>query len=317
MQPVLSRAMRMLLGREHFDETELEKLTAQIKADPTLMEPFADDEDIDTHVDTPLVAKSDLSLLINALEGSGLQTKTISNTVVEVIEPGLRIALHPSGLTDDAVASYLDGLNPILRRLAHELWRPGERMPLVLGTAESGAFRVVKPVWVKPDGVHHLRNFTELHELAMAWDGVSPPLDVWLSAERAVRAEARRKLEDMANLAATRVSTIRSDQIAAAKFRLQEELGRFLICIAPDTDDLNGKLHRMTQDRNATAERLQRVFYRLGEYPDWSLPKLEALREWRDAMSANQIKTRLTGRELDAAMDDPRWAFAQFDGAVG
>jgi hypothetical protein len=24
-------------------------------------------------------------------------------------------------------------------------------------------------------------------------------------------------------------------------------------------------------------------------------------------MTANQIKTRLTGRELDAAMDDPRW----------
>ena len=107
------------------------------------------------------------------------------------------------------------------------------------------------------------------------------------------------------------MSTIRSDQVAAAKFRLQEELRRFLICVAPDTDDLNGKLHRMTQDRNATAERLQRVFYRLGEYPDWSPSKLEALREWRDAMSPNQIKTRLTGRELDAAVDDPRWTFTQ------
>ena len=265
MQPVLSRAMRMLLGREHFDDTELEKLAAQIKSDPTLMEPFADDEDIDTDVDTPLVRKSDLSLLIDALDGSGLQTKAASSTVVELIEPRLRIALQPSGLTDDTAATYLDGLNPALRRLAHELWRPGERMPLVLGTAESGAFRVVKAVWVKSDGVRYLRNFTDLHELAMAWDGVSPPLDVWLSAERTVRAEARRKLEDIANLADTCVVTIRSEQIAAAKFRLQEELGRFLVCAAPDTDDLNGKFHRMTRDRNATAERLQRVFHRLGD----------------------------------------------------
>jgi hypothetical protein len=311
MQPVLSRAMRMLLGREDVDERELETLAAQIKADPTLMEPFADDEDVDTHVDAPLVAKKDLSLLINTLDGSGLQTKAISNTVVELTEPGLRIALQPGGLTDDAVATYLDGLNPTLRRLAHELWRPGERMPLVLGTAESAAFRVVNAVWVGSDRVQHLRNFEELYELTRAWDGVSPPIDVWLSAERTVRAEARRQLEDMANLALARGSTMRADQIAAAKIRLQEELGRFLICFAPDTDDLNGKLHRMTQDRNATAERLQRVFYRLGEYPDWSPSKLEALRQWRDAMSANQIKTRLTGRELDAAMDDPRWAFAQ------
>ena len=51
MQPVLSRAMRMLLGKEDFDEMELEKLAAEIKADPALMEPFADDDDVDTHVD--------------------------------------------------------------------------------------------------------------------------------------------------------------------------------------------------------------------------------------------------------------------------
>src|ERR1019366_2360384 len=102
--------------------------------------------------------------------------------------------------------------------------------------------------------------------------------------------------------------TIRAQQIAAAKIRLQEELGRFLICAEQDTDDLNGKLHRMTQDRTATADRLRRVFHRLGEYPDWTAAKLQSLRSLRDDMTANQIKTRLPGRELDAAMEDPRWA---------
>jgi hypothetical protein len=63
----------------------------------------------------------------------------------------------------------------------------------------------------------------------------------------------------MMKRATVRVGTIRAQQIAAAKLRLQEELGRFLICTEPDTDDLNGKLHRMTQDRTATAERLRRV----------------------------------------------------------
>jgi hypothetical protein len=50
MQPVLSRAMRMLLGREHFDETELATLAEQINNNPSLMEPFADDDEVDTHV---------------------------------------------------------------------------------------------------------------------------------------------------------------------------------------------------------------------------------------------------------------------------
>ena len=63
----------------------------------------------------------------------------------------------------------------------------------------------------------------------------------------------------------------------------------------------------MTQDRTATADRMRRVFDRLGEYPDWTVAKLQALRGLREEMTANQIKTRLTGRELDAALDDPRW----------
>ena len=308
MQPVLSRAMRMLLGREHFDETELETLAKQIKADPSLMEPFADDDELDTHVATPLVAKDNLGLLIDALEGSGIRTKPISGAIVELTEPGLRIAMRPKGLTEDMLVTYLDGLNPTLRRFAHQLWRAGERMPLVLGTAEIGAFRSVHAAWVGSEGVKRIRNFAELLELVAAWNGTSPAVDDWLSAQRSVRAEARQQVEAMMKLAALRVATIRAQQVAAAKLRLQEELGRFLICAEPDTDDLNGKLHGMTQDRTATAERLRRVFHRLGGYPDWPVAKLLALRSLRDNMTANQIKTRLTGRELDAAMDDPRWA---------
>ena len=57
------------------------------------MEPFADDDEVDTHTDTPLVAKDDLGLLIDALEGSGIDTKRISDAVVELAEPGFRIAI--------------------------------------------------------------------------------------------------------------------------------------------------------------------------------------------------------------------------------
>jgi hypothetical protein len=64
MQPVLSRAMRMLLGRVHFDEAELANLAEQIKSEPSLMEPFADDDELDTKLDTALVTKDDLGLLI-------------------------------------------------------------------------------------------------------------------------------------------------------------------------------------------------------------------------------------------------------------
>jgi hypothetical protein len=102
--------------------------------------------------------------------------------------------MRPKGLTEDMLVTYLDGLNPTLRRFAHQLWRAGERMPLVLGTAEIGAFRSVHAAWVGSEGVKRIRNFAELLELVAAWNGTSPAVDDWLSAQRSVRAEARQQL---------------------------------------------------------------------------------------------------------------------------
>ena len=102
---------------------------------------------------------------------------------------------------------------------------------------------------------------------------------------------------------------MRQQQMGAARLRLIEELGRMLICFEPDTDDLNGKLYRLASQNTPTATRLRRVMERLGGYPDWELRHIVALREFRETLNGHQAQTRLTGRELDAALDDPRWVF--------
>lgn len=99
----------------------------------------------------------------------------------------------------------------------------------------------------------------------------------------------------------------RSAQLIAARLRLIEELGRTLICFEPDTDDLNGKFHRLASGRTATAERLQMVYARLAGYPEWDEFHLADLGDYRAALTPAQVKSRLTGRELDAALADPRW----------
>jgi hypothetical protein len=100
----------------------------------------------------------------------------------------------------------------------------------------------------------------------------------------------------------------RTAQVEAARLRLIEELGRMLICFEPDTDDLNGKFHRLSNERSPTADRLKTVFARLGNYPEWDAFHLADLRKYRAELTPAQVKTRLTGRELDAALSDPRWA---------
>jgi hypothetical protein len=79
-----------------------------------------------------------------------------------------------------------------------------------------------------------------------------------------------------------------------------------LVCYAPDIDDLNGKFHRLASEATPTANRLKTVFNRLGAYPDWDAEHLAELRSFRNTMSPSQIKIRLTGSELDAALADPR-----------
>jgi len=113
---------------------------------------------------------------------------------------------------------------------------------------------------------------------------------------------------DRAERFATAMGSKATAQHKAASHRLIEELGRLLICIEPDTDDLNGKFHRLASEQTPTAHRLQNVFQRLGGYPNWEAQHVADLRGFRDDLAPSQIKTRLTGRELDAALADPRWA---------
>ena len=120
-------------------------------------------------------------------------------------------------------------MNPPLRRFAHQLWRPGERLPLVLGTAEERCFslRMHRLGWGRKVS-ERIRNFAELRERVADWNGTTPAVGDWLSAQRIVRAEARREVEGMMKRASFACF---HDPCAAGrgrKTRLQEELGRFL-----------------------------------------------------------------------------------------
>jgi hypothetical protein len=59
LQPVLSRAMRMLAGREHIDERVLTDLATEIENDPTIIEAFLDDDATELPPDAPLIGPED------------------------------------------------------------------------------------------------------------------------------------------------------------------------------------------------------------------------------------------------------------------
>ncbi len=155
--------------------------------------------------------------------------------------------------------------------------------------------------------MREVRCFADLKALVAAWDGKEAPTGAWQAARANLRLAAQGMVTDMASRAAATAASKAAAQIEAARLRLVDELGRLLICFEPDTDDLNGKFHRLASEQTPTAHRLQSVFGRLGGYPDWEGHHITDLREFRGNLGPSQVKTRLTGRELDAALADPRW----------
>ena len=96
-------------------------------------------------------------------------------------------------------------------------------------------------------------------------------------------------------------------QKQAASIRLQHELGRYLICLGGGTENLNETLHHQMSRDIASAQRLRRCLERLGGYPEWPLDLCRDLESFVEGLTENQRKARLLGKELDAALEDPRW----------
>jgi hypothetical protein len=176
-----------------------------------------------------------------------------------------------------------------------------------LVSVESDAFRTIISSWVGPQGTEEVNSFADVKRLVAEWDGNEPPVDAWNTARVTIENRARAVVEQLGVRAKAISDRERRQQREAARFRLIEELGRLLVCYAPDIDDLNGKFHRLASEATPTANRLKTVFNRLGAYPDWDTEHLAELRSFRNTMSPSQMKSRLIGGELDAALADPRW----------
>jgi superfamily II DNA or RNA helicase len=307
MQPVLSRAMRMLAGREHVDEKALAALAQEIGNDPAVTEAFPDEEAADPAPEPPLIGPDETETLLSALDGTGVEVRAETNTRHVIGDGPLRIVTDAGAIPLHPDTACIDGLDQRQWALLRELQRPGERLPFLLVSVEDDTFKAIACGWVGLLGVSEVHSFADLKRLITEWDGAEPPLEAWNAARIALEDRARTVVAQLATRAKSINACERQQQQEAARLRVIEELGRLLVCSPPDTDDLNGKFHRLASEPTPTAQRLRSVFNRLGAYPEWDADHLAELHGFRNELTPAQIKTRLTGRELDAALADPRW----------
>ena len=221
---------------------------------------------------------------------------------------GVRFAVRTEVLENKQDALPLSPLLPQVRELAEACQRPGEHLPLVTASVQRGAFRRTVMCWIGGTVPTEVVSFAQLKALTDIWDGTYPNACAYVGAEAAGREQAEREVEVMSEEARCREADALVRQAGAAQLRLLRELGRYLVCFGEGTADLNSVLYREMRRDTATAGRLRQIFKRLGEaYPEWPQWLLREFDVFHGSLAANQRQGRLIGKELDAALDDPRW----------
>lgn len=81
-----------------------------------------------------------------------------------------------------------------------------------------------------------------------------------------------------------------------------------LVCINKEVEELNQVLYKQMNRDIGRAQRLKKCLEKLGGYPERPESFLGELRIFLDALTPNDRSARLLGSQIDAALDDPRWA---------
>ena len=308
MQPVLARARRMLLGQEGDSREALEATAEKVEAEPLAREAYAE-SDAEEVVSAPApLTRADIVQALKELVGEfGPRARLVGDGLYRISGIAGAIATDTAALEREDTAAPLSPLMPQLRKLADQLDRHGERLPLVVGSYQIGPFRSSAAYWVGSGVIAAIESVAELRRRLESWNGLLSDPGEWLDAQRIAKREAEKAVRQMEQRARQREQENLRRQKQAARLRLQRELGRYLVCLGAGTADLNSALYQQMSRDIASAVRLRKALEKFGDYPEWPAELCRDLEVFYRELTGNQRRARLLGTEIDAALDDPRW----------
>lgn len=314
MQPVLAKARGMLLGHDRAPDPQmLAELADRIEQDHLQAESYIESDAEPPSGRGAILTREDLEIALRELPTDcGItvreNTSDCSFTISSRVLRKRKVSTRVESLQRDLEAMPLTPESSFVRQLVAYLNGDAQRLPLVIGSYAEGGFRASVAVWVDGNGVETIADVRELRQRLDKWSGGLPDPGRWLAARQFAEAEAKRLVISMRDLAQSRHNDAIEAQLSAARERLTKELGRFLVCLGTGADNLNEVFYQHMSRDVSTAARLREVFERLGSrYPDWSSEACQELAAFYEQLSENQRKARLLGREVDAALQDPRW----------
>lgn len=315
MQPVLARAQAMLNNPGEFSVEELERLATAAERDFLSAETYLDSEAVSQAPAPAALTRADMLSALETLQPEfGLQlcgSAAKGNLALKgLASKPVRIALSNPALDADPAARPFTATSPEVAQVADHLARPGEALPLVVGSARAGAFRRSCALWVASTGAEPVDTLAALRARVDEWDGTLPPPEQLAAAARHAQQDADLQVRAMELHARQVEHANRVQQRAAAALRLHREVGRLLRCLEPSAADIGQLADDQAARTGPLAERIRKARDLLGGHFDWTPQLLWELDLFVRHLTPNDQRSRLSGSSLDAAFADYRWQFA-------
>lgn len=311
MQPVLARAKMMLNNPKTFSLEELDRWIDVVKSDALSSETYIESEVVKPTLQTVKpVTKKDLVDALNMLQDKAIRDSNDEN-IFSIMLPDMtrphRISLSANSLDGDPSLLPFTILDPLIREISDFLNRSGERLPLVIGSYSEKGFQSSFAVWIHRDRLQEVKSIDDLKNLFSVWDGDPADEEKMSGALRYASNMAKQKAESDKLRYLKSLHTDFGQQQNAVKIRTARELGRLIKSLKPDlflTDLQNDSRliieGALTPKINDAIQRLG-VQFLLTEYMKWEITQFIA------SLNRNEIRSRLSGSSLDAALNDYRW----------
>jgi hypothetical protein len=312
MQPVLALARDALRqARVEGLLQEIEQNVAALASDVLIANAFSADSAKQPITVAPPVTRDDLAAAVAMLEQTTLPVKAkklkggSSWRITGATPKAVEVGGDREALERSVTLLPLSLGSALVRQIDEKIPTPTNRVPLVVAEYSDGAYTAKEVRWVDSTASHTVQTAAALRQLLAQWDGTPPPTASILRAQEQARAAAKKRVLAIITEDRQQEQHGVANQLEAARLRLLRELGRTLRCLG--TGDL-GTLFQGQLNRDTRAEgRYRKAFQLLGGITTWPSDELAAIEAHVNALKPSQRQARITGTEIDAALNDPRW----------